>query len=150
MDVNTYLVESECEWNCNISLITKKEEKANNCWRLFNRKYWFIFILYYNSFYWSVSDSRPVIQKKFQIRNQAWKISIDYQWNMYCSSKLNKSFILKTILWIKRIVSPMVCLSILSILFNITNWSLYIFVFFSPTDIISICHSLWCRHHSNK
>ncbi len=138
MDVNTYSIESECEWNCNISLITMKtKEKANNCWRLFNRKYWFIFILYYNSFYWSVSDSRQMIQKKFQIRNQAWKISIDYQWNMYCSSKLNKSFILKTILWIKRIVYPMVCLSILSILF-------------SPSDIISICHFLWCRHHSNK
>ncbi len=27
MDVNTYLVESECEWNCNVSLITMKTKE---------------------------------------------------------------------------------------------------------------------------
>jgi hypothetical protein len=78
------------------------------------------------------------------------KISIDYRWRCivlpswtnhffywHYSVKEKKSFLL----W---------CLSEFSIWFNITNCSLYIFVFFSPTVIILICHSLWCRHHWNK
>jgi hypothetical protein len=101
--------------------------------------------VYIETVEWLLFDCQENIPKW----NQALKYYHRLSMNRCYSSNLNKSFLLTLSCEIRKSFL-LRCLSILSILFNITNWSLYIFVFFCPTDIILICHSLWCRHHSNK
>lgn len=83
----------------------------------------------------------------FQNWSHAWKITIDYRCRIYWDFFVN-------IILRKKILSRsgvVVYQKYRSYSISLIGLLMHIFLsWFSPTDIILICHSLWCRHHSNN